>query len=140
MRRGLVQTPLFAYLSEDNQGDFVFEVSQNPVPPSVGSASTAERVPRWLIALLLLGALICILFGLVAIIFSHIPIRVNQLDPNSAMTTPEMAQLTAVTLLVVAVGSASTAYILQPAWQTATVRQCKRSLHRLGQALRRVRR
>lgn len=138
--RGLVQTPLFAYLSEDKHGDFVFEVSRNPVPPPAGSASAAGRAPRWLIALLLLGALIYFLFGLVAIIFSHIPIRVNQLDPNSAMTTPEMAQLTAVTLMVVALGLASTAYILWPAWQAATGRQCRRSLRRLGQVLRRIRR
>ena len=148
-QRGLTQTPFFAYLADDTGGDFVFELSQkrtaiNHQPPS-GSATKTGGAPPLLISLLLLGTLVAFLFGFVALIFMYVPIRVEPLNPQSALTTPEMALITGITLLVVAAALGGTAYLLQRglfgqrAWQEETVRQYKRELQPLLTGLRRAR-
>ena len=75
----------------------------------------------------------------------YVPIRVEPLNPQSALTTPEMALITGITLLVVAAALGGTAYLLQRglfgqrAWQEETVRQYKRELQPLLTGLRRAR-
>lgn len=149
MLRGMTQTPFFACLSGEESGDFVFEtrwraMSDPHLEQPTILTKEAWRAPQLLISLLLLGALVAFLFSLVSFIFANVPLHTNPLDPNSATTTPEMALLTAVTLLVMAVAFGGVAYALhrgligQPSWQEETVRQYKRELRTLASALHRA--
>ncbi|MBX3013621.1 MAG: caspase family protein [Caldilineaceae bacterium] len=144
--RGLLQTPFFACLSGAASGDFVFETHQlaltEPEPAQLATPAQAVwRAPQLLISLLWLGALVSCLFALVALLFANVPLHTNPLDPNSATTTPEMALMTAMVLMVVAAAVGGVAYALQrgligqPAWQEEVVRQYKQELQRLIPAL-----
>lgn len=143
--RSLKQRPFFAYLSENDKGDFVFDLSQKRASRPLVPPLEVESTPHLLISLLALGAIVSFLFSLTAFVFSHVPILVDPLNPHSAMTTPEMALITAEALMVVAVVMGATAYLLrrglllQPARQAETVRQHKHELQPLLNGLRSAR-